>query len=125
MLPLRLDTVPLRLPLTLLLPRRAVPPAPAVEKGSSSPYMYALPVDMLAVDDSDPFFFIGETLESDDERVLERGRRSGIGAPLPPFLSKEPKSWKDMLTFFQFFNARKIDVLGLIEREDEDVQGER
>ena len=80
MLPLRLDTVPLRLPLTLLLPR------------SSSPYMYALPVDMLAVDDSDPFFFIGETLESDDERVLERGRRSGIGAPLPPFLSKEPKS---------------------------------
>ena len=86
MLPLRLDTVPLRLPLTLLLPRRAV------EMGSSSPYMYALPVDMLAVDDSDPFFFIGETLESDDERVLERGRRSGIGAPLPPFLSKEPKS---------------------------------
>ena len=80
MLPLRLDTVPLRLPLTLLLPR------------SSSPYMYALPVDMLAVDDSDPFFFIGETLESDDERVLERGRRSGIGAPLPPFFSKEPKS---------------------------------
>jgi len=76
---------------------------------------------MLAVDDSDPFFFIGETLESDDERVLERGRRSGIGAPLPPFLSKEPKSWKDI---FQFFNARKIDVLGLIEREDEDVQGE-
>ena len=86
MLPLRLDTVPLRLPLTLLLPRRAV------EMASSSPYMYALPVDMLAVDDSDPFFFIGATLESDDERVLERGRRSGIGAPLPPFLSKEPKS---------------------------------
>ena len=108
MLPLRLDTVPLRLPLTLLLPRRAVPPAPAVEKGSSSPYMYALPVDMLAVDDSDPFFFIGETLESDDERVLERGRRSGIGAPLPPFFSKEPKSWKDMKLFFNFLMPAKL-----------------
>lgn len=96
MLPLRLDTVPLRLPLTLLLPRRV--PAPAVAMiGSSSPY--ALPVDILAVDDSDPFFFMGEALESEEERGLERGRRSGIGAPLPPFLSREPKSWKDIIIF--------------------------
>ena len=78
------------------LPRR-VPPAPAVDAmGSSSPY--ALPVDILAVDDSDPFFFMGVIFDNDEERWLERGRRSGIGAPLPPpFLSREPKSWKDML----------------------------
>ena len=92
------------------LPRRV--PAPAVDAmGSSSPY--ALPVDILAVDDSDPFFFMGVTLESDEERGLERGRRSGIGAPLPPpFLSREPKSWKDMLVMLKR-NFQK-DVLRLI-----------
>jgi hypothetical protein len=82
MLPLRLDTVPLRLPLTLLLPRRA--PEPPIDMGSSSPHAH--PVDVLAVDDSDPFFFMGLVLESDVER------RRGIGAPLASFFSKEPKS---------------------------------